>query len=43
MEENTKELFCKSCNYKTIKNSCLLKHIETDKHKRNGEKKITKC
>ena len=43
MEEKPKELLCKSCNYKTTKNSCWLKHIETDKHKRNGEKKITKC
>ena len=43
MEEKSKELLCKSCNYKTTKNSCWLKHIETDKHKRNGEKKITKC
>jgi hypothetical protein len=43
MEENIKELFCKSCNYKTTKNTFWLKHLETDKHKRNGEKKISKC
>jgi hypothetical protein len=43
MEENTKELFCKSCNYKTNKNTFWLKHLETDKHKRNGEKKMSKC
>jgi hypothetical protein len=43
MEENTKELFCKSCNYKTTKNTFWLKHLETDKHKRYGEKKSKKC
>jgi hypothetical protein len=43
MEENTKELFCKLCNYKTTKNNQWLKHLETDKHKRNGQTKITKC
>jgi hypothetical protein len=43
MEENIKELFCKSCNYKTTKNTFWLKHLETEKHKRNGEKKSKKC
>jgi hypothetical protein len=43
MEKNEKELFCKLCNYKTNKNTQWLKHIETEKHKRNGEKKPTKC
>lgn len=43
MSENIKELFCKSCNYSTTKNSQWLKHLETEKHKRNGQKKIKKC
>ena len=43
MTDTQKELFCKSCNYTTTKNSFWLKHIETDKHKRNGAKKTTKC
>jgi len=37
------KLYCKCCNYKTSKPSDWLKHIETDKHKRNGKKKITIC
>jgi hypothetical protein len=36
-------LFCKSCNYKTTKPSDWLKHIETEKHKRNGQKKLYIC
>jgi hypothetical protein len=43
MEETIKELFCKACNYKTDRNYDWLKHIKSQKHQRNGEKKSTKC
>lgn len=37
------ELYCELCKYKTTVNADWLKHINTAKHKRNGEKKTTKC
>ena len=37
------ELYCKLCEYKTIINADWLRHINTQKHKRNGQKKSTKC
>ena len=37
------EIFCKLCNYKTTNRTYWLKHIESQKHLRNGEKKTTKC
>jgi len=40
---NTHEINCILCNYKTTSNVDWLKHIETQKHKRNGMKKSTKC
>ena len=38
-----KRLFCKLCNYGTDVTSNWLAHVESQKHKRNGEKKPTKC
>ena len=38
-EINIDNLFCLCCNYKTKRITDWLKHIETEKHKRNGEKK----
>lgn len=38
-----KELFCKLCNYKTLLTADWMKHIKSQKHQRNGEKKSTKC
>jgi hypothetical protein len=40
---NKEEIFCKLCNYKTTKTSDWMKHIQSQKHQRNGEKKTTKC
>ena len=40
--ENTK-YSCNNCNYNTNYPSEWLKHLETQKHQRNGEKKSTKC
>ena len=37
------KLNCVCCNYNTTKPSDWLKHIETAKHKRKGQKKITIC
>jgi hypothetical protein len=37
------ELFCKLCNYTTTMQSYWLKHIESQKHLRDGLKKSTKC
>lgn len=36
MEENTSEFICQLCNYKTTNNTNWFRHIETNKHKRNG-------
>jgi uncharacterized C2H2 Zn-finger protein len=43
--ENTKNslIECKLCNFTTNSNKNWLKHINTEKHKRNGDKKKTKC
>ena len=35
--------FCEKCNFTAIKPSDWLRHIETEKHKRDGEKKMAKC
>lgn len=43
MTEETKEIYCKLCNYKTIRTNDWMKHINSQKHNRNGEKKTTKC
>ena len=43
MSSNNNELYCECCNYKTNRNYDWLKHIKSQKHQRNGEKKITKC
>jgi len=43
MSELKEELFCKCCNYKTDRNYDWLKHIKSQKHLRNGEKKIKRC
>ena len=43
MEKTNKEYFCYLCNYKTIRCSDWCKHINSQKHKRGGEKKTTKC
>ncbi len=37
------ELYCETCNYKTLKPSDWLKHINSQKHQRKGEKKPTNC
>jgi len=41
--DNKKDIYCKLCNYTTTKTSDWLKHINSQKHQRNGEKKTTKC
>ena len=40
MTEETKEIYCKLCNYKTIRTNDWMKHINSQKHNRNGEKKL---
>ncbi len=35
--------FCESCNYKCKYNSEYLKHLNSQKHARQGKKKIYKC
>ena len=43
MNEIKKEFNCIECIYNTDKNSDWIKHLKTQKHLRNGAKKITKC
>ena len=43
MEKTNKEYFCYLCNYKTIHCSDWCKHINSQKHKKDGQKKTTKC
>ena len=43
MEKTNKEYFCYLCNYKTIRCCDWCKHINSQKHKRGGDKKTTKC
>jgi len=43
MEKTNKEYFCYLCNYKTTRCSDWCKHINSQKHKRDGQKKTTKC
>jgi hypothetical protein len=38
-----KKYTCKCCEYKTNFPSEWLKHLDSAKHKRNGEKKTTEC
>ena len=40
---DNKEIYCKLCEYKTTKTSDWMKHINSQKHQRNGKKKPTKC
>jgi len=41
---DTKNLIhCELCNYKTERNYDWLKHLQSQKHQRNGQKKINKC
>jgi len=41
--DNEKKFNCECCKYKTDKHSDWLKHINCDKHKRNGENKKIEC
>lgn len=41
--EDKKKYYCKFCNYSTDHACDWIKHSETDKHQRNGKKKIHKC
>jgi hypothetical protein len=41
--ENKKRFNCELCNYNTHKPSDWIKHIETEKHKRDGNKKTRTC
>ena len=43
MTEDIKDIYCKLCNYKTTRTNDWMKHINSQKHIRNGEKKTTKC
>jgi hypothetical protein len=44
MADKVKKIFnCDYCKYSTIKPSDWLKHIESMKHARNGEKKPLEC
>lgn len=36
-------LFCELCNFSTNRNATWLIHIESEKHKRGGQKKSTNC
>ena len=38
-----KKFSCECCKYKTNKQSDWIKHLDCDKHKRNGEKKTLEC
>jgi hypothetical protein len=40
---DNKKIYCKLCDYNTTKTTDWMKHIQSEKHKRNGEKKTTKC
>ncbi len=42
-KELTKKLCCKLCNYQTDITGNWVKHLATEKHMRNGNKKSTKC
>ena len=35
--------YCECCNYEAIKPSYWIKHVNSQKHMRNGETKSTKC
>ena len=41
--DNKKVFECKICNYSTIKPSDWIKHIDSMKHQRGGQKKSKKC
>ena len=41
--EGKKTFNCELCNYTTIKPSDWIKHINSGKHQRNGNKKTKKC
>ena len=43
MEKTNKEYFCFLCDYKTSRCSDWCKHINSQKHQRDGQKKPTKC
>ncbi len=40
---NKNEYYCHFCDYKTTSCTNWLKHVKTQKHKRNGKPKISKC
>jgi hypothetical protein len=41
--EEKKSFYCKFCDYTTMKPTDWIKHNNTEKHKRKGEKKSKKC
>ena len=41
--EINNKLYCECCDFTANANAFWLKHIETQKHKRNGTKKPTTC
>jgi len=38
-----KNLYCQLCNYKTNRTTDWLRHIKSNRHLRQGTKKISKC
>jgi hypothetical protein len=43
MSEITKKFFCECCQFNCIRPAEWFRHIESEKHKRMGEKKTTIC
>ena len=41
--KHEKKLYCKLCEYQTNITANWIKHLSTEKHLRNGNKKPTKC
>lgn len=41
--DNKPKYFCETCNYGSEFNNVYMKHMHSEKHLRNGEKKIFKC
>jgi hypothetical protein len=41
--ETNNKLYCECCNYTATANAFWLKHLETQRHKRDGIKKPTFC
>jgi len=42
-DNNNKKYFCKFCNYSTDYPCDWIKHTDSDKHKRRGQKKTHNC